>query len=275
MHAQRLLEADVGDHHVAIVVGETEFAVGIGVADGLDALIEDLDLLQRLHVVVDDHLLAADDGDAPLLRRIEPAGADVGQHVVGEHQGGVGHILDALLHARGAVGVDADRVGVEQKAQDGDVVGGQVPDDVGLGLEEAQAGADGVDVVDVAQLAAADHLFDGSHGRIVFEGMADHEHAVVGLGHVDQPLGVVAIEGDGLLDQDVEAVLHTVAGDGVMGGRRRGNDHGVQVEVEQVTVVGGRCLDLREALHHAIQRLRLQVGHGDDDRAGDFDKIAN
>jgi hypothetical protein len=50
----------------------------------------DLELLDRLDIVVDQHLLAADDGDAALLARLQPTDADVSLNRAGEIDADIG-----------------------------------------------------------------------------------------------------------------------------------------------------------------------------------------
>ncbi len=86
--------------------------------------------------------------------------------------------------------------------------------------------------MDLAQLAGIDELFQETHGRIVFEGVPDHEHQVALIGQLHEVLGAGAVEGNGFLNQRVQPMLQALPADGMVGEWRRGNHHAVQVHFE-------------------------------------------
>ena len=71
----------------------------------------------------------------------------------------------AVLDVDLAAGANLVRIGAQDVQQDRDIVRRQVPDDVDVGLQESQVGAGGIDVVDPAQLAAADQVAHDVDGR--------------------------------------------------------------------------------------------------------------
>src|SRR5207237_1082428 len=71
-------------------------------------LVVDLDLLLG-GVVVDGHLLAADDRDPPHLHWVEPAHPDVGHDVARELQVDLGQVRVARHDVRGTAAADAPR----------------------------------------------------------------------------------------------------------------------------------------------------------------------
>jgi len=112
------------------------------------------------------------------------------------------------------------------------------------------------------------------HRGIVFEGVPDHQGQAAGLGPVAQRQGIVAGEGEGFLDQDVQAVIQAVAGNIMMGGRRGGHHHGIQIHLKQVKIVWGGLEGRIDALG-LRQTVNPQIGHGDHFRTGHFHKVAH
>src|SRR5688572_10157885 len=119
-----------------------------------DALVVDADLLDVFEIVTDDHLLAADDRDAPHLAWVEPADVDVPDDVARERHVDERDVVHTGLNVGGAVRADADRVALQDVAEDGEVVRREIPDDVDVTVEEAQIEAGAVDVEDLAELTA-------------------------------------------------------------------------------------------------------------------------
>ena len=96
----------------------------------------------------------------------------------------------------------------KDEVEDREVVGCEVPEDVHVGLHEAEVDPDGVDVLDVADLAAVDepsHL--ANHGR-VHERVVAHEHQPPGLGLAGQAHAVRGGRRQWLLHQHVAPGLH-------------------------------------------------------------------
>jgi len=239
LEPQRLRAADLGGHDVAGAVAELELAVVLGLLE-VHAVVEDLDLLDVLGVVVDEHLLAADDDRAPQLDGAQPAGLDLGDDAAGEAQVDEGHVGDARGDA-GAAG-DAKRLGrlAEPVVEDAEVVRGEVPDHAHVLLVQAQVHALGGDEVDLAEVAGVDELLDLAHRWAEDEGVADHEREATLGGEVDQLAGLRRVRGHGLLDEDVLAGLEGGPGEGMVRADRREDEHGVDVRVgEDLVVLGG------------------------------------
>ena len=102
------------------------------------ALVVDANLLARVHVVVDQHLLLAADEHLPDFYRRQPVDVEVAQQAVVEVHGDVGDVLVLKVGDASAVGRHRDRALVDQVVHDRQVVRRQVPDDVGVLLKETR-----------------------------------------------------------------------------------------------------------------------------------------
>ena len=81
---ERFLLFEVGDIHVAVVIGILELGERVVMGGALDVTIVDLELLDGLDVVVNDHASGADDGDFAGFTGIEPARGDGGEPAFAE-----------------------------------------------------------------------------------------------------------------------------------------------------------------------------------------------
>src|SRR5918992_2202453 len=106
---QGFLEMDVGAENASVMVRELELAESVGSTNGINALVVDLELLVDFQIVVNDHLLAADDRDPARLTRIEPTHAGVSKDSAGESQRHVRDIFDSLLNTGNAPSAHAPR----------------------------------------------------------------------------------------------------------------------------------------------------------------------
>ena len=81
--------------------------------------------------------------------------------------------------------------GGQDVVDDRQVVRGEVPQHVDVGLDEAEVDAHGVEVLDVADVAAVDELADVLHGRRVAVRVVAHQHEAGIVGGLDElaPLG--------------------------------------------------------------------------------------
>src|ERR1051325_1540211 len=173
---ERLRGRHVRRDDVAGAGAEPVLAEGLGVRQ-VDAAVEDAHGLVA-RVVVDDHLLRADDRRAPELARREPGELDVGDRARGElevDERDVGHVRD---HAAAAERADVPRGLVEPVAQDREVVRAEVPGDTDVALVQAEVHAARRDEVDVAEVAVRDQVADRVDRRAVEEGVAGHQDEV-------------------------------------------------------------------------------------------------
>ena len=139
LQRERLVGGELRREDVAAAVGEVVLAEGLGVLV-VDAAVVDLDRLGAA-VLVDDHLLRADDHRAPQLARRQPAQLDVGDQARSElhrHEGDVGDAGDDRVAAGGA---DRVRRTAEPVEQDREVVRAEIPDHADVALVEAEVDA--------------------------------------------------------------------------------------------------------------------------------------
>ena len=216
--------------HVARSLDQAELAEALELAEraaevlAVDAGVVDRHLIGD--VVVDDHLAAADDGHPPHLFRAEPGELDVrdGEVVLEHDEGKVGY---ARLQVVVGVAVDRDRLDAEPVLDDRNVVRAEVPDRVDVGAHAAEVEPLRVDVVDLAQLAAAHQLVHVLDCRAEAEGVADHqrEAALPRIGA--ERAAVAGRESERLFDQDVLSSLERFARELDVCRRVGGDDDGV------------------------------------------------
>src|SRR5207237_9212964 len=140
--------------------------------------VQDADPRVNGQVVVDGHLLAADRGDPPHLAGVEPAHVNVrGQAAVVEEvvveQAEVGDILEAAVRVPGGPRLGGDRLAAQHVIDNGNVMRGEVEDDVDVVLVQAQVEAGAVDVVHLAQFPVLYQLADLPDGGVVLDRVTD------------------------------------------------------------------------------------------------------
>jgi len=110
---ERFLLLDVGDVHVAVMIGVIEFAERVVMRRAFNARVVDFDLFNLRDVVVNDHALAADDRDLARLARIEPAAVNHRRAIVPEIDAHAGHVFDSGRDVRAATSARRRRVARE------------------------------------------------------------------------------------------------------------------------------------------------------------------
>ena len=131
-----------------------------------------------------------------------------------------------------------ERTLAQHVVHDREIVDRQVPQDVDVLLEQTEIDADGIVVVDLAELARLGELFHLANRAGVDEGVAHHQHEVAGLRLVDQTAGFVAARRDRLFDQHVLA-----------GAQRRQRQIEVRLDGrrdDDGIDIAGRCTNPRE-----------------------------
>ena len=108
LEPQRLVVRDPRDRDVAEAHAHV-LAVGVGARRARGALVVDRDLAVGLHVVEDDHLLRADDGQLAHLVRVEPAQVEVRDGARREPEVAEDDVLDVRAHVALAARLDLDR----------------------------------------------------------------------------------------------------------------------------------------------------------------------
>ena len=205
------------------------------------ALVVQLHLLDRLDVVVHDHLSGADDRHRAQLARREPGKMRVRDRARWEADHEEDHILDLRLHEARAGGLDPRRLLVEPVQRDRDVVRTEVPQDVDVELVEPEVDALAVDVLDAPDAALGEDLLHRDDSGVVHEGVADHERAAGLLGRAQDRLGIGDVRGEWFLDEDVLAGGEGFLGERAVRADRRRDAHGVDRAVgEERAMVGGR-----------------------------------
>ena len=117
----------------------------------------------------------------------------------------------------------------------------EVPEDVDVGLHQAEVDPDRVDELDVAYFSAADELADALNGRGVAVRVIAHEHQARAEGERGQLLSLGGGRGQRLLDQYVLAGLQGAAHkiEVGRGGCRDGHRGDGRVAEDRIVGVGG------------------------------------
>ena len=201
-----------------------------------------------------------------LFRGVEPVGSGVlgvGAEevalVAGDGQG-LG-IADGVKHHVQRIAADV--------AQGADAAGGLL--DEGAVGDAATAAAAGLDVIDVAQHAGLHDLLDHLHVLIAAGLEADGEDLAALLLGAHHFNGLVDGDGEGLLQQHVDAVLQGVDGGNGVGGVVGANGNAVQVlfVVDHFLVAGIEAYAFHaEALHESFRLAGNQVCGRDDFHVG-------
>ena len=141
------------------VVHRRRTPVGLvdGLLDEVHAAVVDAEPLLRVQVVPDQGPLAAADHHLADLGRAEPVDVDVRHGAVGQGQGQVADAGLAGAERVRALGGDAERrqPAGQDVVEDRQVVRGQVPEDVDVGLDQPEVDAHRVDEEDLAERALA------------------------------------------------------------------------------------------------------------------------
>ena len=150
----------------------------------------------------------------------------------------------------------------------------EVPERVLVGADRAEVHALAVDVVEPAELLAADHLLEARDDRVVLEQVPDHQHALVRRGERDQLLGVADLEREGLLDVDVLAGLQGHLREREVARRGRRDHHGLDVGIAQhgVEVAGQRRPG--QLARHLVELLLVEVADVLEARVGELVEVA-
>src|SRR5262249_47527599 len=181
---------------------------------------------------------------------------------VGVVQSDVRDVFNRWVSVSTAPGRYAPRVAAQDVIDDGQVVRGQVPDDVHVRLEQPQVDPDAVHVQQVAQLPAVHELPDPADRVGEQVGVIDHQHPAGPVGDVDQVLGLLHSCGQRLLDQDVQPGLQAAGGQREMRGHRGRDGNRVRFEVEQL-VDRRNPVHVRVAAGDRLQPGRAGVAHRD------------
>src|SRR5207248_884762 len=146
--------------------------------------------LGGVQVVVDQALLAATYDQVADLDRAEPVDVERRQETIAEVQVEVGHVLQLAPGVAGTERRQAQGQAPQQVVHNGQVVDGQVPEDIDVVLEQPEVDAHAVDIVEVAQLSGVNQRLDLADGGAVDEGVVDHQGQVLAVGQVDQVHGL-------------------------------------------------------------------------------------
>src|SRR5215469_2284150 len=224
-----------------------------------DMLVVQPDRLTQVEVVAHRHLPASDDRHLPDLVRIEPAGVNMRGNTAVKDESREYHVVNSGIEIALTLRRHRDRGSRHEVAHDRSIVGRQVPQRTDIGPHRSEVGALEAHVVDFAQLTRLDQVVDDANGRIVFEYMADHQHAAPLLGQSNQIRRLPRICRQRLLDQRVLAGFEHLPAQRIMCSRRGRDDNSDDGRIGDRDLNVSSRLGMRVAAGEDIQVLGVHV----------------
>ena len=192
-------------------------------------------------VVEGEVAVGLEDADFAHFLGADAGGGEVGDAAVFEFEAGVGDVL-ALHENRDADGVDVDEGALHQVEDDFDVVDHEIEHDADVDAAIGEGG----EAVGFNEAGGIKALFELAEDGVESLDMADLEDGVVGLGEVDEELGLGVAFGDGFFDEDVAAFSEEDFADGTMvdggdgdGGGVHGVGEGMKIGDDGDVILGG------------------------------------
>ena len=232
LELERLVGRDLRDRDVA----GARLPLAVAVRALPRRLLVHRHLALELHVVEDDHLLAADDGHPAHLVRVEPRQVHVRDLPAREAQVAEDDVLDARREEVAPVRDALVRLLVEQVEDHREVVHAERPERVLVRPHDAEVLTVAVDAEHLAQLAEVDERLQLADARVIEQEMAGHQHEVA-LGRRRYELVDLGAPHRGrLLDEHMPARSERPPGQVVVRGHRRRDHHRVDGVVGQELV---------------------------------------
>ena len=187
------------------------------------------------------------------------------------------HVCDVLVIEAGAgdaVSRHRDRPRVDQEVHDRQIVRREIPDDVGVLLQQPEVDAHRVQIQQRSEIAGVDERTDAADGPIIDERVIDHEpHAAV-IRELGERLRVRLRSGQRLLDEHVPAALDRRLREREVGlERRRDHDRVDLVGRDQAPGIAARP-DAAVAPRGGVAAIGALVGDRDELQALGVGEIA-
>jgi hypothetical protein len=152
----------------------------------------------------------------------------------GELKPQVSNVALRFLDARTAKGTGAGRKFSEPVEKDGDVVNGEVPDDIDILPVEAEIDARKAEVVKIADLAGVNELFYPHDGGTIDEGVPGHQGAPAADCQINELVAIFRTVAQGLFHEDVLAGGQGTSRKVIVRGDRSCDGDGVQICLEEI-----------------------------------------
>ena len=143
----------------------------------------------------------------------------------------------------GPEGGEAAGETTDEVVHDGEVMGGEVPDDVDIMLEESEVDADAVDEVEISELSLLKEFLHFPNGAAEEERVIDHEDAAGLFGGVDHGFGVGDVGSEWFFDEDMFSGGERGECEGGMCGDGCGDGDGVDFGISEEFVGGIAAAD--------------------------------
>ncbi len=154
---------------------------------------------------------------------------NVRNQIVREKDGQVGDVFQPLADMVRAGGYYGLGSAIQQKIHDGNVMRRQIPNDVDIVLKQTEVDAYGIEIIDVADIAVIQILFDQPHGAGVNKGVIQHQHQLFLIRQFHQFFGLRRGGGHGFFEHHVFAGQQRRLGYLIMGEYRRADRHRIDV----------------------------------------------
>ncbi len=216
-------------------------------------------LLPGQAVVEYGHHAVAHHHEFLFLERMQPGDEDVRLEPRGERKVGHGHVRDPVVQIIAPDRLD-DRGKFPGQGQDhGKIVRGERPQGILLAAYLSKIEPVGIDVVDTAQLARVDHVLEFDEGRMVVQKVPHHEDEFLFPGERDEFLAMAFIKDQRLFHIGVLAGRKRLAGYGIVGLGRGGDDDALDVITAQGLAQARTDGHLRVLFAKLRQNIRVVV----------------
>ncbi len=213
---------------------------GAGLALEADAAVVDAEPLLGIQVIPDQGAPGAAHHQLADLGRTQPVDVDVGHGVVGQRERQVPDAGMTCPQGIRAVRRDLHRPQPfgEDEVEDGQVVRGEVPENIDVRLHQPQVDPDRIDEQDSPSDPVGDQFPDLQDGGGIAVGVVRHQDEPPLLRFLDHLQSLQPAVGEGLLDQHVLPGLQRRQGDAMVRVGRRRNRNSVDVGRVQQLVNG-------------------------------------
>ena len=241
------------------MIGVGEFGERIVVGRHLYPRIVDLQLLQRLSVVIDNHALRPDHRHLPHFLGVQPTVMNEGAAVLRKGQIHHRDVLDAPRHMAAPLARDTHWPLVQQVQQDRNVVRRKVPRHVDILLKQPQVQPPRRDVLHLADVTRIDDLLHAPHRGREQEGVPHHHHQALAFGQRHDFFGLRLGPRHRLLNEDVLARAESGHGHLIMEPHGCRDHHRIKVRAVQQILETTRGRNLGIQPPHVAQALLARI----------------
>jgi hypothetical protein len=168
----------------------------------------------------------------------------------------------------GPEGGEAAGETTDEVIHDGEVMGGEVPDDVDIMLEESEVDADAVDEVEISEFTLLEEFLHFPHGAAEEERVIDHEDAAGLFGGVDHGFGIGDVGSERFFDEDVFSGGESGECEWGMGADGSGDGDGIDFGISEEFIGGIAAADSWIAGKDFVESFGVAVADGNESSGG-------